>query len=180
MDFFSFLCNLLYCSDSIISLCCSMNFSFKTLNSPAALLHASSFALVRISINCSPSLPNQCFMMGTLPSSLTSYVSISSKFATSISKFNSSTYLSGAFQLNAGWLIIGLACLGLWCSPMMLLLACGSAGRSASCFTLNTQVAVWIATCTIAALSLQNSPFYFYSDFVCFWIFVCLGVLLSV
>ena len=39
--FILFLCNLQYCSDDIVSLCCGLNFSLKILNSPVVLLHAS-------------------------------------------------------------------------------------------------------------------------------------------
>ena len=51
---------------SIISFCCSLNFSLKTINSPIALLHAPFSALVGISVNCKPSLSNQFFYHGHL------------------------------------------------------------------------------------------------------------------
>ena len=190
MDSLIFLGNWQYCSDSIVSLCCGLNFSFKTLNSPVALLHSSSSALVRVWMNCSPSLPNQFFMTGTFSSSLRTYASAWSTYTTSISTFNSSTCLSGAFQLNADWLIIGLACLGLWCSFWMVLLSCGLAGGSASCIALTIMVAAWVSTYMIAACVPSEHAILFLfrflaSKFLCafkiclLWIFICLGVLLS-
>ena len=94
-DSFSFLCNLQYCSDSIISLCCSLNFSFSTLNNLVVLLHVSFSALVSVCINCKPF---HFFIMGTYSLSMRSYTFDGRAFAASISKLNRSTYLSGNFQ----------------------------------------------------------------------------------
>ena len=83
-DSFSYLYNLQSCSDSIISLCCGLNFLFQALNSPVALLHASFSALMRVCISCSPSMYPVPYD-GHLPFSLRSYASAQSTFTTSVS-----------------------------------------------------------------------------------------------
>ena len=107
--------------------------------------------LVRVCINCNSSLPDQVFIMGTYSSSLRWYTFAWSTFVTSISKFTSSTYLSGVFKSNAGWLSIHSACLVLCGSSWLLLLVCGSIGRSVSLIALTSTVAAWIATCVMGA-----------------------------
>ena len=100
-----------------------------------------------------------------------------SMFTTSIPKLKSSTYLSSVFQLNAGWLIIVLACLGLWYSFDIILLECGLTGRSASLISLTAMLAAWIATGVIAACISSEFTilllfrFCHFSEPVCFWIF---------
>ena len=75
--------------------------------------------LLRVFINCSCSLSNQLLMMGTIVSSLRPYTFAWNTFSTSISKFNSFTYLSGAFKFNTGWLSIDPTYIGLCCSSGM-------------------------------------------------------------
>ena len=55
-----------YCNGGIISLCCTLNFSFSTLNSSVTFLHVSFSALVRVCMNCSPSWPSQFFLWWAL------------------------------------------------------------------------------------------------------------------
>ena len=150
VDSLSFLCNVQFYNDNIVFLCCGLNVSFSTLSSPVVLFHVSFSGLVRVCINCNPSLSNQFYMIGSF-SSPRSYAVTWSTFATSISKFNSFTHLSGAFKSNAGWLSIGPICLGLWGSSRLFLLVCGSVGGSAFLIALNATVAARVATCVMVA-----------------------------
>ena len=94
-------------------------------------------------------------MIGT---SVCSYALVCCIFDTFISNFNSPTYKSGAFQLNAGYLRAGLLCLGLWATPALGILG-PDASPEPSSFSaiITTTVAAWIATCMIAVCIASDS-----------------------
>ena len=89
-------------------------------------------------------------MIWTFSSSFTSYVLVCSLSLTFLSKLNSSTYLSEAFQLNNGCLKSHLQYFGLCASPTLAGLAPNRGLGFASFSTITTTFAVWIATSMIA------------------------------
>ena len=82
---FCSLMNLQYCSDSVVFLCCGLNFPLSTSNSPSLFLHFSSSELLRVCSNLSLSWPNHLIIIGALSLSWMLQLFVKKMFFTLIS-----------------------------------------------------------------------------------------------
>ena len=105
--------NLLKCYDNMVSLCCSLNLTLITLNSPVHVLHFFCSSSFNISTDLNPSWPGQFSITGGPVTFLCIMAIGHKKFFASISKFQSSWYMADAFQWNIGCLSTGSLDLGI-------------------------------------------------------------------